>query len=73
MYSKNSKEDATMKEKQAQLFEMLTDLKDFEQQFKQVNDYDEETEIVKNLLGVMFYGQHYIDKMLEIITSESEE
>ena len=52
-----------MKEKQAQLFEMLTDLKDFEQQFKQVNDYDEETEIVKNLLGVMFYGQHYIDKM----------
>lgn len=61
-----------MKEKQAQLFEMLTDLKDFEQQFKQVNDYDEETEIVKNLLGVMFYGQHYIDKMLEIITSESE-
>ena len=62
-----------MKEKQAQLFEMLTDLKDFEQQFKQVNDYDEETEIVKNLLGVMFYGQHYIDKMLEIVTSESEE
>lgn len=64
-----------MKEKQAQLFEMLTDLKDFEQQFKhkQVNDYDEETEIVKNLLGVMFYGQHYIDKMLEIVTSESED
>lgn len=62
-----------MKEKQAQLFEMLTDLKDFEQKFKQVNDYDEETEIVKNLLGVMFYGQHYIDKMLEIVTSESED
>lgn len=62
-----------MKEKQAQLFEMLTDLKDFEQQFKQVNDYDEETEIVKNLLGVMFYGQHYIDKMLEIVTSKSED
>ena len=62
-----------MKEKQAQLFEMLIDLKDFEQQFKQVNDYDEETEIVKDLLGVMFYGQHYIDKMLEIVASESED
>lgn len=61
------------KEDKANMFQMLTDLKDFEQQFKQVNDYNEETEIVKNLLGVMFYGQHYIDKMLEIITSESEE
>lgn len=61
------------KEDKANMFQMLTDLKDFEQQFKQVNDYDEETEIVKNLLEVMFYGQHYIDKMLEIITGESED
>lgn len=61
------------KEDKANMFQMLTDLKDFEQQFKQVNDYDEETEIVKNLLEVMFYGQHYIDKMLEIVTSESED
>lgn len=51
----------------ANIFQMLTDLKDFETQFKQVTDYDEETEIIKNLLSVMFYGQHYIDKMLEIV------
>ena len=61
------------KEDKANMFQMLTDLKDFEQQFKQVNDYDEETEIVKNLLEVMLYGQHYIDKMLEIVTSKSED
>lgn len=55
------------KEDKANIFQMLTDLKDFETQFKQVNDYDEETEIIKNMLSVMFYGQHYIDKMLSII------
>lgn len=55
------------KEDKANLFQMLADLKDFETQFKQVNDYDEETEIIKNMLSVMFYGQHYIDKMLSIV------
>lgn len=55
------------KEDKANIFKMLTDLKDFETQFKQVNDYDEETEIIKNMLSVMFYGQHYIDKMLSIV------
>lgn len=55
------------KQDKANMFQMLTDLKDFEAQFKQVTDYDEETEIIKNLLSVMFYGQHYVDKMLEIV------
>lgn len=60
------------KKDKANMFQMLTDLKDFETQFKQVNDYDEETEIIKNMLSVMFYGQHYIDKMLSIV-KESED
>ncbi|HIX01357.1 MAG TPA: hypothetical protein H9861_01195 [Candidatus Ligilactobacillus excrementigallinarum] len=60
------------KQDKAKLFEMLTDLKDFEQQFKQVTDYDEENEIIKNLLSVMFYGQHYIDEMLEIVKNDLE-
>ena len=55
------------KKDKANMFQMLTDLKDFETQFKQVNDYDEETEIIKNMLSAMFYGQHYIDKMLSIV------
>lgn len=49
------------------LFQMLTDLKDFETQFKQVKNYDDENNIIQNLLYVMFYGRHYIDKMLEIV------
>lgn len=60
------------KQDKAKLFEMLTDLKDFEQQFKQVTDYDEENEIIKNLLSVMFYGQHYIDEMLKIVRNDLE-
>lgn len=60
------------KQDKAKLFEMLTDLKDFEQQFKQVNNYDEENKIIKNLLSTMFYGQHYIDEMLEIIRNDLE-
>ena len=49
------------------LFQMLADLKDFETQFKQVKNYDNENNIIQNLLYVMFYGRHYIDKMLEIV------
>ncbi|WP_290032801.1 hypothetical protein [Ligilactobacillus cholophilus] len=49
------------------LFQMLADLKDFETQFKQVKNYDDENNIIQNLLYVMFYGRHYIDKMLEIV------
>lgn len=60
------------KQDKANMFQMLIDLKDFETQFKQVTDYDEETEIIKNMLSVMFYGQHYIDKMLSIV-KESED
>ena len=55
------------KEDQANIFQMLIDLKDFETQFKQVKEYEEEDEIIKNMLSVMFYGQHYIDKMLSIV------
>lgn len=60
------------KQDKAKLFEMLTDLKDFEQQFKQVNNYDEENKIIKNLLSIVFYGQHYIDEMLEIVRNDLE-
>ena len=60
------------KEDQANIFQMLNDLKDFETQFKQVTDYDEETKIIRNMLSVMFYGQHYIDKILSIV-KESED
>ena len=60
------------KEDETKMFQMLIDLKDFETQFKQVNNYNEETEIIKNMLSVMFYGQHYIDKMLSIV-KESED
>ena len=38
----------------ANMLQMLTDLKDFEQQFKQVTDYDEETEIIKKCFGLCF-------------------
>ena len=60
------------KQDKTNMFQMLIDLKDFETQFKQVTNYDEETEIIKNMLSVMFYGQHYIDKGLNIV-KESED
>lgn len=62
-----------MKEKQAQLFEMLTDLKDFDQQIKQAKSNSEKTKIVNKMLLVMFCEPNYIDKMLEILNTESEE
>ena len=61
-----------MKEKQAQLFEMLTDLKDFDQQIKQAKSNSEKTKIVNKMLLVMFCEPNYIDKMLEIVNTESE-
>lgn len=61
-----------MKEKQAQLFEMLTDLKDFDQQIKQAKSNSEKTKIVNKMLLIMFCEPNYIDKMLEIVNTESE-
>lgn len=62
-----------MKEKQAQLFEILTDLKDFGQLIKQAKNNSEKQKIVNDMLLVMFCEPNYIDKMLKIVTNESEE
>lgn len=51
---------------------MLTDLKDFDQQIKQAKSNSEKTKIVNKMLLVMFCEPNYIDKMLEIVNTESE-
>ena len=62
-----------MNKKQKRLFEMLIDLKDFEQLIGQAKDESEKIEMVNKMLLVMFGEPHYIDRMLKIITDESEE
>lgn len=62
-----------MNKKQKQLFEMLIDLKDIGQLIKQAKDNSEKLKIVNKMLAVMFCEPNYIDKMLKIVTNESEE
>lgn len=62
-----------MNKKQKQLFEMLIDLKDFEQLIGQAKNESEKIEMVNKMLLAMFGEPHYIDKMLKIVTDESEE
>ena len=62
-----------MNKKQEQLFEMLIDLKDFEQLIGQSKNENEKIEMINKMLLVMFGEPHYIDRMLKIVTNESEE
>ena len=62
-----------MNKKQKQLFEMLIDLKDFEQLIGQAKNESEKIEMINNMLLAMFGEPHYIDRMLKIVTGESEE
>lgn len=62
-----------MNKKQKRLFEMLIDLKDFEQLIGQAKDESEKIEMVNKMLLAMFGEPHYIDRMLKIVTNESEE
>lgn len=62
-----------MNKKQKQLFEMLIDLKDFEQLIGQAKNESEKIEMVNKMLLAMFGEPHYIDRMLKIVTDESEE
>ena len=62
-----------MNKKQKRLFEMLIDLKDFEQLIGQAKDESEKIEMVNKMLLAMFGERHYIDRMLKIVTNESEE
>ena len=62
-----------MNKKQKQLFEMLIDLKDFEQLIGQAKNESEKIEMINKMLLAMFGEPHYIDRMLKIVTNESEE
>ena len=62
-----------MNKKQKQLFEMLIDLKDFEQLIEQAKNENEKIEMINKMLLAMFGEPHYIDRMLKIVTDESEE
>ncbi|OAP98930.1 hypothetical protein [Ligilactobacillus aviarius] len=62
-----------MNKKQKQLFEMLIDLKDFEQLIGQAKNESEKIEMINKMLLAMFGEPHYIDRMLKIVTGESEE
>lgn len=62
-----------MNKKQKQLFEMLIDLKDFEQLIGQAKNENEKIEVINKMLLAMFGEPHYIDRMLKIVTNESED
>ena len=62
-----------MNKKQKQLFEMLIDLKDFEQLIGQAKNENEKIEVINKMLLAMFCEPHYIDRMLKIVTNESED
>ena len=62
-----------MNKKQKQLFEMLIDLKDFEQLIGQAKNENEKIEVINKMLLAMFGEPHYIDRMHKIVTNESEE
>ena len=62
-----------MNKKQKQLFEMLIDLKDFEQLIGQAKNESEKIEMINKMLLAMFGEPHYIDRMLKIVTNESED
>ena len=52
---------------------MLIALKDFEQLYVQAKNENEKIEVINKMLLAMFGEPHYIDRMLKIVTNESEE